>query len=363
MGFDRRRLLFRGVLILGWIAVTIGLVRYLFPSNAWFRSNRILVTMSQHAQTPLRLLNLQIMPYTGYHHPSNVTEEGVFQGQPFKFTTNNYGFLSRYDLHPFDPPPVSGPRKRVVLVTGGSAAWGWGASSNETTFASVLERLLNEAGPESNWMVVNLAMGSWIAYQEYIALDLYGSHLAPEWVVTFDGRNDILVPTTHGELVPNYYMFGGQRHLNEVFGDAGDGASLPSFLRYRELARRIDRVASVPEEVTTTEEVDRAVRFYIHSLEAISRRFADSHVLLVTQPTRLLKGSYSPNVYKMGYEKFRPLVAALPGRYSNTMTYDASDALPEPEESCFVVDDCHLSDKGHEVIARGIAAIIIKNSK
>ena len=137
------------------------------------------------------------MPFTGYHAPGNLDEGIDHRGHSFHYHTNNYGFLSKYDVQAFaESNYQKPPDERVVLLTGGSGAWGFGASSNEKTAAYVLEDLLNVAEPTHRWKVVNLAMLAFASYQEFIALDMFGRGLHPDWIVLLDGRNDIRNFTT-----------------------------------------------------------------------------------------------------------------------------------------------------------------------
>lgn len=345
-----------------------GVVRYLYPNSGAFRGGMNPVVLSQNdSERPSRLRHLELtfMPYTGFHHPPNVAEQGYFGGVRFFFRTNNRGFLTPKDFFPFQARggESKGVNDRVVFLTGGSAAYGWGATSNETTIAYVLEDLLNENDSAHRWQVINFAMGSWIAYQEYLALDLYGSAFFPDWVITFDGRNDLLVPTVSGEKVPNYYYYTAQKRLNGAFEEGARASfwNIP-FFRHRALARKMDEVAQPPEPVETLEEIRNAARFYIHSLELIARRFPESQVLFVTQPTTHY---LSPSLHRMnvrvmrrGYNEIIPLVADLPRTHPNTRHLDATRVFSKNLDQYFV-DDCHLRDKGQEVIARLMAESIL----
>ena len=49
-----------------------------------------------------------------------------------------------------------------------------------------LEKYLN-INAYTTYRVLNMAMGSWIAYQQFIGLSLFAKPLNPDWVVVFDG--------------------------------------------------------------------------------------------------------------------------------------------------------------------------------
>src|SRR5437763_745028 len=67
-----------------------------------------------------KLLRMEVRPYTGFHAPGDVYEENVF-GAPgrqvtYRFRTNKYGFLTKYDTEPLGQTPrKESARDRIVL--------------------------------------------------------------------------------------------------------------------------------------------------------------------------------------------------------------------------------------------------------
>jgi len=114
-----------------------------------------------------------------------------FTGQtyPAHVVTNALGFN---DTHQFDytKPYHKAANERVVLFSGGSVAWGVGATSTQATIAGRMQHYLNTMQNKIKYTVINLGMGSYIAYQQYIALGLWGAPFDPDWVVVMDGFND-----------------------------------------------------------------------------------------------------------------------------------------------------------------------------
>src|SRR5262249_51633369 len=53
------------------------------------------------------------------------------------------------------------------------------------------------------YRVINIAMSSWLAYQEFVALSLFAMPLDPDWVVTLDGINDASAPCIFGSGAVN----------------------------------------------------------------------------------------------------------------------------------------------------------------
>src|ERR1700682_1163493 len=138
--------------------------------------------------------------YTVWH------DELTGKNIPAPVITNTLGFN---DTHEFDysRPYQRAANERVVLFTGGSVAWGLGSTSTQTTIAGRMQYYLNNAQAKIKYTVINMAMGSYIAYQQYIALQLWGESFDPDWVVVMDGFNDAGVGCAYSQGVgnPMYY--------------------------------------------------------------------------------------------------------------------------------------------------------------
>jgi len=84
--------------------------------------------------------------------------------------------------------------KRVVL-TGGSVAYGYGATGDAHTIASRLEYYLNSAEPSGarRWQVVNCAFPAGNSFQELISIlqKVDFSNQPPAYVVSLTGCNDV----------------------------------------------------------------------------------------------------------------------------------------------------------------------------
>jgi hypothetical protein len=108
---------------------------------------------------------------------------------PSSVRTNSLGYNDRHEFIVGRPYNKAADEK-VVLLTGGSAAWGVGATATDRTVAGRMEYYLNSLQSGQRYTVINLAMGSWIAFQQFIGLQFWGAQFAPDWVVSMDGFND-----------------------------------------------------------------------------------------------------------------------------------------------------------------------------
>lgn len=89
--------------------------------------------------------------------------------------------------------PASLPAKRVIL-TGGSVAYGYGATSDAATIAGRMEYHLNEKDRRGThrWEVVNCGFPAATSFQELIGiLQTAGPPAAGQYLVSFSGCNDV----------------------------------------------------------------------------------------------------------------------------------------------------------------------------
>jgi hypothetical protein len=108
---------------------------------------------------------------------------------PSTVRTNSLGYNDRHEFI-VGRPYKKAANEKVVLFTGGSAAWGVGATATDRTVAGRMEYYLNTLQSDQRYTVINLAMGGWIAFQQFIGLQFWGAQFDPDWVVSMDGFND-----------------------------------------------------------------------------------------------------------------------------------------------------------------------------
>jgi hypothetical protein len=136
----------------------------------------------------------------------------TFTNETYRSTvrTNSLGYN---DPHEFivGRPYKKAANEKVVLFTGGSAAWGVGATATDRTVAGRMQYYLNSLQSGQRYTVINLAMGSWIAFQQFIGLQFWGSQFAPDWIVSMDGFNDAGVGCDYSQGPGNPMYFATMR--------------------------------------------------------------------------------------------------------------------------------------------------------
>lgn len=154
------------------------------------------------------LLTFEPYPYDGWHLPARYEHRGDFPREgksyhDYTIRTGQMGFMTDFDLL---SPPRKAKGEVRVLLTGGSAAQGLGARDNAAMLDRRLEtRLSALLGPGRRAIVIDLAMAGSTAYQNFIALDRWGSSLEPDLIVAYIGANDCAIPFETGSDAP--YQF------------------------------------------------------------------------------------------------------------------------------------------------------------
>lgn len=106
-----------------------------------------------------------------------------------------------------------------VIMLGGSALWGTGASSDNSTITYELEKLLNNSAEGKKYEVINAGDGGYVTMQELITLCDRAIDLNPDIVITFDGFNDIYSGFTNGiaGYPQNFSHFKQKLEANNIF--------------------------------------------------------------------------------------------------------------------------------------------------
>ncbi len=259
-------------------------------------------------------MQLHTLPYMMFANPPHShysVWHNTFSGQDEKadIQANNEGFNDPRDFD-WRKPYTKAANEKIVLVTGGSAAWGLGSTSFVTTIAGALQAELDRARPDVKYTVINLAMGSWIAYQQFIGLEMWGSQFDPDWVIIMDGHNDAGVGCAYSQGVANPLYFPAMKNLVDAY--SATGLARPVYLRswieneliyystaYRALtgkkyipasnvdATSHDAARNTAAKVVVPTKIGAArdmLQFYIKATKASLSLFPRAKYILSTQP-------------------------------------------------------------------------------
>jgi hypothetical protein len=321
-----------------------------------------------------------------------------------RLVTNNMGFRMTEPVR-FDTRRPKSPGERVVLFTGGSAAWGAGATSNDATIAARLQAILNESQSAHRYVVVSLSSAGWIAFQSMLAILTYGPNFDPDWVVVMDGNNDIIAACAESygagrDGFSNVFDKYFRSYLyHQPYPPFYRGVTENALVRVSALYRVLTGQRYVPgpfEFTAKWEEVERSLVFYELAHDRLFRFLAGSKIkmLLSSQPYRHL---YRAD-FAIGAAGLRAIAARYEGtdcrkvphlelnRYFHPRLKEVSQALVArwkgrldvrylnmsellPEDAQTRIDfswggsPVHLSDRGQDFLARVYARTILEGDR
>src|SRR6202158_1833129 len=160
-----KSIIFHGLSTFISITVTVAaLLLGLKLFDVYLLSQRHAALADEDADEPT-MRTMEYYPFTGGQIQAYKRERGKLPWSKFyndfDVTSGEYGFFIDFRLEA--PPPKQDNEIRIVL-TGGSAAQGWGGRTNADMFYRLLPTKLNqelqEHGQNCKTTVVNLAMGA-----------------------------------------------------------------------------------------------------------------------------------------------------------------------------------------------------------
>jgi hypothetical protein len=263
-----------------------------------------------------------------------------------------------------------------LILIGGSAAQGWGGRTNNDMFYRQLEQrvnaLLTEQHRPTRLVIINLAMGASVSYQNFIALNLWGHKLDPDAILSFSGANEFVVHYVHRTNMYYDGQFYGGFARSLRFAESPPWQKFlaryyPGLFRYSPLAQAIRTLYLA--KTTKAYQDDYATRFppeksvviaaadlYAHALESIMRDFPRARLLLVTQP---LAGADSSGYEAMNSATIERLKGTIPeGRLTYIDAYSywkAHNLFPGS-----LVDPVHLSNTGHAMVSELLAEPVVR---
>jgi lysophospholipase L1-like esterase len=370
--------------------LTIGaLLLGLKAFDVYLLSHRHAPLADEDADAPT-MRTMEYYPFTGGQIQAYKREQGKLPWSnfydDFDVTSGEYGFFINFRLEA--PPPKQDNEIRIVL-TGGSAAQGWGGRTNADMFYKLLPakltQELQEHGQNCKVTVVNLAMGASQIYQNFIALNKWAHPLQPDAIVSFSGHNELWIPETSlGDADELAARAGGLLYVlrysasprwlkmlahyypgivkRTVVGSLIRLMYLPDYSddwQANYLLSRLDptfgpmpreelqrRYQAALKSLTTDAIVDSvSIPLYENSLESISRDFPGTPVFAVFQPLY-----QSPEVYTR-------LTHVVPSKVNDQDHYadikflnlqrvwEEHDYFPGS-----LVDSVHLSNDGHKLV-------------
>jgi lysophospholipase L1-like esterase len=281
------------------------------------------------------------------------------------------------------------PNEYRILILGGSAAWGWGASANRHTISGALQEFLNEDSSGITYRVMNGAYLAWTSLQERITLMEFYEHFDPDLVISFSGFNDIisilqgnsrellrLEFTMVEEAVENNLTpMGTLKALRKFVGSLGVWRLVVYVREQLHSGTSNRRIEYKPAR--SKRGIPKVIDRYL-SMANYTARHGDQF-LLVLQPEIYTTGK---QLTVAEQEVKQWLDARNSENFGNTFSQYRSDlvqglsVLPssgidvidleemfDTENETMFTDDSHFNDSGYREIARALYRVIRKNDE
>lgn len=327
-------------------------------------------------QEEVQLNHFDFYPYTGFHLQSDFHQTGdndLCGGHgPVDIRSGDHGFFIDFDLDA--PPPKASNEFRIVL-TGGSAAQGFGAHSNSEMFYALLQKRLAEHYNQSGikLTLINLAMGGSITYQNYIDLNRWGHQLGPDLIVSFSGRNDLVVPLYHsrGTDLPNggielMRIFEASQPYNNPRWVKALGHFLPGFVAQFGISIRVQNMddRAIDRYRSRYPKNHNLLNTYVDALRSIKRDFIGIPIALVSQPINQRDHSAIANLDYNGF--MQSVFDVLNGYFNKNWYYlpmnknwNIQATAADNFKTELLVDECHLSAKGQRRAADELFSFLV----
>jgi lysophospholipase L1-like esterase len=250
-----------------------------------------------------------------------------------------------------------------IFITGGSAAYGMGASSQAHTFSSVLEQILNDqAGKTTGYRyeVVNTGFPAWATTHEKILVQQRLVDLQPDIVLMFSGSNDV-VWSLRGRDIRSFYTQVDQNFIT-LFNEAHKASGHPEWAidfqqgdQPLECAKMARLTARNVEEVASA-----AARVNARVIFALQPNVITTAKRLSKFEERVVQSHNKP-YWDSCYEALRAELSRITaGNYRMIDLSRSFGALDENTE--MFIDSYHFADAGHRLIAQDLAEQILRDA-
>lgn len=307
-------------------------------------------------------------------------------GKPFRhLKINEYGFVGNTNGDASEGPIDASTFN--IIVTGGSSVAGLAATSNETTFPSVLERLLNGKVPAGRHLrarvrVINAGVGGYNSSQELIYLLFDLRYLKPGLVIMFNGINENWYRGSFSGSTDWHHnhhdVLKFERWLERIsilpatrvilakgvriLGDAA--APMPGYKNIRISYRSApERYRANIEAVAAVANSDGVPFLYVFQPTSGGggHRFTDEEVRLRQYFVPAKEGVKYESFVKRFYGEFRGTIAVMRDKYQgnpNVVIADGSQIFDDVKESVYY-DPRHYNDRGHSIVAEYLYRVIV----
>ncbi|MDQ3815528.1 MAG: hypothetical protein M3347_16550 [Armatimonadota bacterium] len=245
------------------------------------------------------------------------------------------------------------PRTCRIFITGGSMAFGSGASSNETTVGGYLEKHLNRQSDQfgCRFEVITAATCAWASTHERILIENRLVHLQPDLVIALSGFNDAVAADTKSDVL--WY-----RALQDDYFFTLTNSMVGINFKYP----FPDKLSSAEKPISPAQSADRLAynaKLAHHALQTAGADycFALQPVMIISRKVRTpreikMSTIYNRPSYVGHYKEYRARLGklSLPGYHY----FDLTGIFDNDKGTDIFIDGCHFGDRGHDLIAQAL---------
>lgn len=240
-----------------------------------------------------------------------------------------------------------------ILITGGSAAYGSGAPSQDSIIGNYLNKILNSElsfSTKKKYEVYTLANPAWTSTHEMIIIETRLSKLNPNMVISFSGNNDV-----------HWGLSGNNIYCFRSYADQHYWSIIQTIYKLAGYGPQHDIInialSSIPPDVVASNLV-RNVKLASFALSLSQTRY-----VFILQPTlyvtskalslheKEIKNIQCEEYFSQCYQEIKQKLNNL--NISNMTFIDESDAFKGLTSNDFIfIDSYHYGDRGTEFIAK-----------
>ncbi|MFS8085326.1 MAG: SGNH/GDSL hydrolase family protein, partial [Acidobacteriota bacterium] len=243
-----------------------------------------------------------------------------------------------------------------IFITGGSTAWGSGASSQKNTISYLLEQILDERmSPATGYRyeVINTAFPGWTTTQEKLLIQQRLVDMHPDVIIMFTGNNDVHwsreqrdIRWLYGPMDQNYMTL-----LNELYRSSGH----PEWTFAVPVSSRPVACSDLAEITArnVAEAASSADRAGVHLIFALQPNIVSTAKRLSRREQQLPEVQHK-TFWDACYQALRDRLGRISAR--NYRLLDLSRSFGDIGEDTEVfVDSYHFADLGNRRIAEALA--------
>ena len=282
------------------------------------------------------------------------------------------------------PGPEKAGNREIAFLLGGSAAFGFYASSDETTITGYLNRI------QERYFFVNTGVASWNSTQKLYRLANQIAEYKPALLIAYDGANDIAIMLTYAKNGV-FYPPGTPESFDRLSAlveniRAESRQSTGSYIEtlFPRLFMRarvaIDSYRMVGKSTHITEQmIEATVKKYTLNLslmDSLSRAIGARFIGILQPMIRLhknrpreLREEMEDGVYRRFHSmllrgsplkfEFHDFSSLFDTFDENELYFDRNGSADITDKTIFV-DKVHLGDHGNELVARAILSRLCK---